>query len=440
MMIEQHYDEEVLLGLLEAPHEDPHLSSCEKCASALRLMRQMTGALHDNAVWDQRELDEEPRPATREALRSFAMAQAREDAEAEPRVKALMARPSSEWQAMVEQHPEWKTAGLVRGLIKAVDAINFTAPTDAVELTKIAVQIAEALTAASERLAKLRARAWREHAYALYYIGAFTDAVDKLDVCEKYLSGVSVGELELAEATLIRAKICYNVERLDEAMRLARNAERVFRRFGSGRRALVAEVTQGAILMGSRQYRDALAVQKRVMDDVTADPISRACAVHNAAICLRELSNTREARTYFTHAIFEFERLHLASECARARWNFANILVADGEYDAAVEVFVSAQRAFEELGMADSLALVAIDAAQALLLAGKVSEVSHICQSAIQYFVAANLTYTTSAVMALAYMREAADARDLTIKHVGEVRAFFEVLPKQPKLLFARPA
>ncbi|HEX9492240.1 MAG TPA: hypothetical protein VGA33_03160, partial [Thermoanaerobaculia bacterium] len=62
MIIEQHYDEEVLIGLLEEADHDSHVPGCETCAGTLESLRDLTGALRDNSVWDERQLSETPAP------------------------------------------------------------------------------------------------------------------------------------------------------------------------------------------------------------------------------------------------------------------------------------------------------------------------------------------------------------------------------------------
>lgn len=93
-----------------------------------------------------------------------------------------------------------------------------------------------------------------------------------------------------------------------------------------------------------------------------------------------------------------------------------------------------------DLGMAHDVALSSIDMAEGLLMLGRISEVPELCRSAMEYFATAELTYSRGALTAIAYLREAAESKSLTQSAVKQVREFFEILPKQPQLLFARPA
>lgn len=436
MMIEQHYDEEVLIALLdEQKADDPHLESCATCKAALNSIRKVTTALGEPSVWDRRDLSEEAKIETRQALRSFATSVAVEDAAAEPWVKSLLAHSSAERRATVDAHPEWKTAGFVRKLIAAVDAINFTAPTDAVELTKIAVDVAEGLPGN----AKLKATAWREYAYVLNYVGSHHQALDSLDRCDDHLSLLAISDFDTARGLLVRGMALDSLERLSDAMDAVSRAAKIFSLYGDQRRARIASVALGSILMSAHRYVEAVEIQLAVANDAAADDVSRACAMHNAAACYRAMSNSAAAKPLFVKAVAEYERLGLYSFRAKARWNFASLLVADGDYGRAVALFDDVRFEMESLGLAHSLALVSVDSAEALLLAGQQDRVSGLCQSAMRYFEIANLTYTEGALSALAYLREAAESKALTTSVVNDVRMFFEILPKQPNLLFARP-
>src|SRR5438874_3362665 len=169
MIIEQHYDDEVLIGLLDEAGEDAHVPVCDTCSGTMESYRDLSAALHDDSVWDARELPETAAPQTTNFLRAFAERTRAEDIAAAPIVTKLVANPSA-----IDQHPEWRTAGVVRGLLKVVDEKNFSDPQLAVDLAALAARVADSLEVlpyAFDTVTKLRATAWRERAYALFYVG-----------------------------------------------------------------------------------------------------------------------------------------------------------------------------------------------------------------------------------------------------------------------------
>lgn len=440
MMIEQHYDEEILIALLDEQTSDPHLQVCATCRASMNSIRQVTTALHDETVWDRRELHEEPRPATTSSLRMVASSVASEDAAAEPWVKALLARPACEWRAMFAAHSEWRTAGFVRKLVAAVDAINFTSPADAVDLTGIAVEVAEGLKPSSQRLAILRAAALREHGYALYYVGRFPDAVRRLQESADLLASAPAGAYDLARTRLHQGYVFSVIDRLGDAKSMFDEARTAFVEFGDTQRRIVADMAIGTLHMRARRFDAALPVMHLVINDDCATTVTRATAYHNAAYCYRELGRYSEAKKLLASAIDLFEQIGAVAQRTNARWQLSRVFLLEGNFGPAFELLKSLRDEMRDLGMAHDVALSSIDMAEGLLMLGRISEVPELCRSAMEYFATAELTYSRGALTAIAYLREAAESKSLTQSAVKQVREFFEILPKQPQLLFARPA
>ena len=141
MMIEQHYDEEVLAGFLAEPIDsaarDRHLAGCSLCKQTLDSIRDTAGLLKQPDVWNRESFSSAPRPETLAFLRNVQRTMSDEDAAAEVYVKQLLAGSRETWAPRLAEHPEWRTAGVVRKLIAATDRYNFSSPLDAVELTRI---------------------------------------------------------------------------------------------------------------------------------------------------------------------------------------------------------------------------------------------------------------------------------------------------------------
>ncbi len=443
MIIERHYDDEVLIGLLEESEKDSHLPGCDTCGESLESYRDLAAALHDESVWDDRELSEKPAPQTLSMLREFAAKTAAEDAAAGPIVSELVAASAEKRTALLERNPHWRTAGVVRKLISRIDDVNYTDPKFATELAEIAVQTAESLDAAVyplDTVTRLRATAWRERAYALYYIGSYLESLSALDRTDELLRQCTISEYDSAQAALTRAQIYGEIERLDEAIVLVDSAREVFRRFGNIQREAAADVSKANLLAHAQRFAEALPIHLRIAADSRIDETPRAIAVLNAAFAYRELSNLTQAKSLFTQAIAQFERLGLVSLRSRARWHLAQVFLAEQRFEHALSVATEVRCEFEELGMAQDVALVSVDAAEALLMLDRPAEVVDLCKAAMEYFSRAGVAYTQGALTALAYLKEAAQSRTLTKVALGDLRAFFELLPKRPELLFVNPA
>lgn len=434
MIIEQHYDDEVLIGLLNEAEEDSHVPACDTCAGTLESYRDLSSALHDGVVWDEREVSEAPSPKTTNFLRDFAARSKAEDVAARPIVAKLIADPAS-----IEQHPEWRTAGVVRGLLAYVDTINLSDPQLALNLARVAVVVADSLD--DIQSARLKASAWHELGYALYVADQYVESLAAYDQADELYRATGIFEFESANVALHRAQVYGDLERIDEALAIIRRTREVFRRYAASKREAAADATEATLLWRVRRFSEALAIHQRIAaDERTTDAGAKAFAHYNSAVCLMELSRIKEAKREFAVAISEFDRMQAVSMRTRARWLFGRILLAENSYDQALASFALAQTEFAELGLHHEVARIAVDTAETLWVMGRVSEVAQHCHSAMEYFGKAGLAYTKGALTALAYLKEAAETGTLTRTDVGKVRDFFEILPKQPHLLFAFPA
>ena len=135
-----------------------------------------------------------------------------------------------------------------------------------------------------------------------------------------------------------------------------------------------------------------------------------------------------------------YTRLRASTHSATAKRHLARLFTLQGEYANAVTLLESLAVEFADMGMIHDATLAAVDQAEALVLMGRSADVAPLCRTAISFFRAADLAYTSAALTALAYLRECAETKTLTVATVSDVRAFFEVLPREPKLIFARPS
>jgi hypothetical protein len=87
--------------------------------------------------------------------------------------------------------------------------------------------------------------------------------------------------------------------------------------------------------------------------------------------------------------------------------------------------------------MVADAALAALDLAEALLIIGNTTEVPSICRTLLDRFTRAGMT--SSAVTALAFLRETVAIGQVTPSHVRHVHDFLRELPGRPAHLFAPP-
>jgi len=440
MMIEQHYDEEVLAGFLAEPIDsatrDRHLAGCSLCKQTLNSIRDTAGLLKHPDVWNRESFSSAPRPETLAFLRNVQRTMADEDAAAEVYVKQLLAGSRDTWAGRLAEHPEWRTAGVVRKLIAATDRAIDLMPSDAVEITRLAVGIADHLPD-SERVSHLRGNAWYEFGYALLYTGAYGDGLNALATAESHFGRVRIADHEMGRLYLVRAMIYRALERSGDSLPAIASAAAIFRAYGDKDRCYAAKLAEGLALYSSRRFREALLLNLEIANETTIAARWRAAAQQNAATCFRELGEFDAAIEHFVKAISAFESAGMMSFRAKTRWTLARILVARTQYKPALRMLMELQREFEELGMANDVAIVSLDIAEILIATERHSEIAAACRRAIAYFETTRLTASEAARTAVTYLCEAAIAGNATSSLVSNLRMTFATQTKRPELIQA---
>lgn len=443
-MIERHYDEEALISLLESRREatDTHLPSCPPCNGKLQSFRSISGALRDADVWDKREIRTEAVPATIATLRAFADRMSDEDTRAETILTELLAGSRETWMARLQEHREWRTAGVARKLIEAATRAIDTMPPDAVEMTALATEVADHLDQAqfpSDTIPRLRGAAWRERAYALYYTGAFTAAESAIFTSERHFSCCAVNEYEMARLGIVKALAFRAFEKFDAATDAARESAEIFERFSHVEKIASARLAEVHLLFSRQQFGRAEAIlhslARLLADRPETDTYAR--VLLSLAHSQRKLGRFEEAIGNYESAALLFEEMDVPTERVRIRWNIAVTLADAGRLSDAYERLCLTLPEMERLGMTSEAAYMALDIAELLLAERRYVEVEQICRKAMAIFENTGVAYTPRAMTALAYMKEAAAERRATAVLVRDVRDYIRRLPAQPTLLFA---
>jgi tetratricopeptide (TPR) repeat protein len=443
-MIERHYDDEALIALIENNRAiaDAHLPACQPCSAKIESFRMISDALCDQDIWDASTIRSEPVPATIANLRAFADRMSDEDTRAEAILQELLAGPREEWMPRLEEHPEWRMAGVVRKLIAQTYSVVVAMPPDAVELTSLATDIADQLTSAdysADTIARLRGAAWRDKAYALYYVGQFTDAETALFTSERHFSYCLVNEYELARLGIVRALILRPAARLDEAMAAAEFSAATFEQFADANKTVNAQVMRAQLLFSKEQYRDAVtlldAVEQRFESKMHVQ--THVVLLNNLAHAYRKVGQADLAMMYYQMVSAIYDERGMATESARTRWSVATILADHGDLAVALRHYEQLASDFDRLGMTSEAALVSLDRAEILLSQGRYDDVERLSRYAMSLFEGAGLSYTARAMTALAFIQEAAQKRTANRVMICQAREYLKRLPTQPNLLFA---
>jgi tetratricopeptide (TPR) repeat protein len=443
MMIERHYDDEALVTMLAtgAGTADAHLTACGECTEKLDTFRLVTSALHDAATWDKREINEAPNPNTIATLRAFADSMSAEDTAAEAFLASLLAGPRESWMATLTAHPEYRTPGTVRRLIAATDRALDTMPADAVEITALAVEIAEKLdppACRADTLARLRGGAWRERAYALFYTGRFSEAEKAVDTAQRHFDACVVDEYEQARVGIVGSLVERGMERLPEAIKKTAKGIETFIAFGDSGRIVSSKSVAASLQFSLGNYRDALRIWKDAERDCNDDHV-RARILPNIAVCYAKTRDFKRTVDFTKLASHLYSELDMPVEAIRLRWNSAAMLAEAGRPDDALSELESVRRAFVDMSMLSEAALAALDAADIYLAREEFVSVERMCRDAMGLIEASGLEYSTRALTAIALLSDAAEQRKATSKLSTQVRQYVKRLPVEPTLLFAMP-
>ena len=228
---------------------------------------------------------------------------------------------------------------------------------------------------------------------------------------------------------LVRALIYRNLDRMDEAAVLAREAANCFREYGDTRRYTIARMTQSAILQETGRQQEALGVWQELHSIHDLDASTRVAITLDLGNCYRELGDADKAIEHISSAAAEYELLGEMVYAAKGRWALAATLVSAGRSGDAVPIFRTTWKLLENLGMEADAALVGLELAEALLMSGHADDVPAICRSLLDRFTRAGMT--SRAINALAFLREAiavGQAEPTLVRHVHD---FLRRLPAE---------
>jgi tetratricopeptide (TPR) repeat protein len=412
---------------------EAHIAACERCSTELQGLRFISTALSAAEVW----AEEAPSPVGGAGIAELATLSRRmtqEDNEACQICDEILTGPAPWWETRFRNGGYTPTAGIVRQLLERMRQLLVRSPSQALVVTTLATRIAAELAPPRyprSFLFTLRAQALRDHAFVLGFQGRFPEGLEACDQAEQLFRLTAVPDYELARLHLVRASIYRSIDRIDDAIALARSSAETFRDYGDHGRYVDARVTEAAYLFQNGSVVPALNLWQSIVDHpAIPSELTRISIIHNIGLCYRELGDLDEASERFHTAIQEFERHGIETERIRSRWMLATTLVAAERIGEGIGLLRLTLAEFDKLSMARDAALVALDLAEALLRAGAPEEVPILCRRVLDRF--ADVSIISCARPALALLRDALAVGDLTPIDVRRVREMLRPLASEP--------
>jgi len=414
-----------------------HTAECATCRTTLDFFAVAEDDLSDVDVW-------EPviGSATHDALMSYAARIADEDREAEELLKPLFEAPAKAAWLNLHTQRRFLSGGVVRRLSAHAHTVCLSEPLDALTFADAAISIAEMLpdyTYPAKAIYDLRGTAWKERANAQLFLGQCPEALESLSRAERAYKHLASPSLGLSSVALVRASVLYEQHRLDEAAALAERAEHGFAHLGDDERRMTALYLRGSIKFEARNFDDAAALFRHVIEYGESMNSTAWVARGSNALgkCDVHRGNLNDASLHFHKALAVFREVGSASERLTTEWGIAQVLLRSGKVSEAIRRLRDVAADFETRGMVTDAALVRLDIAEALLAIGQSRQIVELATRLFHVFTDAGML--TGALTAIAYVKEAAAAGTLTPDGVQAVRTFVRRAERQPALLFVPP-
>lgn len=427
---------------LTATRDAVHLESCADCRRALDAVRDFDAALREPETWIG--LSDAAPPARNDELRAFALRSAEEDAAALALLDEFR-EPSAAARFVwvnVASRTEYRTGGVARLLCKWANTMCERDPLYALKLAEAATAISAALPDESYprgTIPTVRGDALKAQANACLSLGRLPEALRAVTDAEAEYGRLPQENIGLTAVKYLRGAIHYEQDELDAAEQAAFDAASAATRMGAADAYVNARHLLGHVLFERREYAAAAEVYEELLRHGRATNADAwtARASLSAGGCYLELRRIADADRYLHEALRLFTRLGFRADITRTHWWIARLIFVQGN---ATEAIYRLRRCIEEFTRQEILtdaAIVAVDLAEILHAVGRLREIRKVLANVVQTFIDGGKL--TSALTALAYLKDAAAAGTMTPRLTAHVREFVRRTDRQPNLLFVAP-
>lgn len=405
-----HYEPATLFGYLDgispmAATIDAHVAWCGECATQVAESRRFLETLRNERAWEEL-------PAVHFAdIQEVATLAARlelEDEVAPALCDEILASPEAWWLQHVRKTAGTRTAGIIKLLLERMRPMKETSPATALQMTHLAVQLAEELDPTAyppECIHKLHGQALRNRALMLSFIGHYHEALACADRAKELFDRVAGTSFDLARLAMVKATALQYVDRVDEGAALVHEAAKTFLAHGEHLWYVDARITEGAVIYNSGAVERARKIWQSIEQHPLLDDVRRVRIAHNIALCHADLGHPAQAMLTASRCVAEYARLGMTAERTRSRTILARAMIANGQPHDAIPVLRQVRREYSELSMYVEAGVSALELAEALLATNRPYEVPTICREIITEFTNAGMR--TAAITALAYLNEA---------------------------------
>jgi tetratricopeptide (TPR) repeat protein len=371
-----------------------------------------------------------------------------EDERAEPvaaAVAALDFTPSAP-DTLAQMYPAAKTIGVARRLTAKSHSLVKSAPPKAAALALLAARVAESATCPRDFVAGLdtaRGDAWMRYAAAVFELGNFQRAWKASQRADTYFQLASPFPPAFRSETtlgLIQGKILHFLGDTEGGLlRIEQSAHLIRSVFQESAKYVEAMTIYNAILMRAGRFEEAARGWQEIADLARNEGNSATLAyiVNNVGRCYLQLNEMPRAQECFETALEMCDDFGLKTEIPDVRLNRAFALRQTGLYAEAILEMERCRDEFASFGMMFEAAHVCIRIIETRLLTRSRSDLSPMCEQAVDFLRAAGLTEQWQ--RAADYLLDAPRKGTLSVGGLREVYNLLTRLSDSPASTAAAP-
>jgi tetratricopeptide (TPR) repeat protein len=270
-------------------------------------------------------------------------------------------------------------------------------------------------------------------------LGRYRDALPALDEAERRFEGDPLATKELGRAWLTRGTVLLKMGASNDAERWLRRAVNVFAAVDDHTRLAKVRMLEAGLHFVRGDFDRA---RERWL---AAEPAIRAGRERHALAVIWlnlgwteiERNDAPAARHWLEKALSAFARRRYEVEVLRARWGLARLAAVFGSRADGIRELERIADELQQRGLHIDAGMVKLDLAEAYLLPPQRPEfATEICRSLPDLFQRAGAS--REEMKAVAFLREAANARGVGLSDVRHVRTFLS-LGDEFRGAFARP-
>jgi tetratricopeptide (TPR) repeat protein len=422
-------------------------AGCVRCTSELRRAAgaqiRRLGDLLYRVVMDEEEPEGELYQEISGGLRAWKAVGKGESATAEELEAQLLALPTGERRGRIRTSDRFASRALVDHLVERSRDEGFREPARAVELAKLAVEVAEVLEPAgySRRLAAdAQAVAWAMLANAHRIQAELVDAERAIATAKRLLAEGTGQTWTRAELLSLEGSLRTDEARFSEAVAVLTEAAEIYRAFG-------ARESEGKVMMklgnAAGEAGDPVAAvellerAKELLDSAGARRLGL-YAAQALAYWLRTGGWIEQARTLFDGITPEFlAEIEDPSSRLRFAWVGGGLAVAEGDLKRGERELRAVRRAYGELDLVYPMCVVSLELAALLLEQGRTAEVRELTRDMIPVFASRQVHH--HALAALAAFQEAVERDRATAALAESMMRYLSRAKNNPYLPFEGP-